>query len=291
MQQTFSASATLFVLLLGHGLGSAQENVTIVAPTSEAAEGLDLRAVGELFKNSKNLQAFERALNSSGVGVNNLDLDGDGKVDFIRVVEEVTDDAHLIVLQVPLGEDEFQDVATIEVEKTADDAHNMQIRGNEVIYGVNYYVAPAPVHIHTWPIVAWMYRPYYRPYRSVFYFGHYPRWWRPHRPVTLNVYRTRTVRFTRRNTFTVTRTSRVNTVSRVHYRPSSSSLVKKRTSVTRDAPGVRGTKTVTNTTFSKGKTATVRESTKKTTTKKTGKTTVKKGKGGNKTKVKKGRRP
>ena len=113
MQQTFSASATLFVLLLGYGLGSAQENVTIVAPTSEAAEDLDLRAVGELFKNSENLQAFERALNSSGVGVNNLDLDGDGKVDFIRVVEAVTDDAHLIVLQVPLGEDEFQDVATM----------------------------------------------------------------------------------------------------------------------------------------------------------------------------------
>ena len=158
MQPIFSASATLFVLLLGYGLGSAQENVTIVAPASEAAEGLNLRAVGELFKDSENLQAFARALNSSGVGVNNLDLDGDGKVDFIRVVEAVTDDAHLIVLQVPLGEDEFQDVATIEVEKTADDAHNMQVRGNEVIYGVHYYVAPAPVHIHTWPIVSWMYR-------------------------------------------------------------------------------------------------------------------------------------
>ena len=230
MQPVFSASATLFVLLLGYGLGFAQENVTVVAPTSEAAEGLDLRAVGELFKDSENLEAFERALNSSGLGVNNLDLDGDGNVDFIRVVEEVADDAHLVVLQVPLGDDEFQDVATIEVEKAADDVPSMQVRGNEVIYGVHFYVV-APVHIHTWPIITWMYGPYYHPYRSVFYFGHYPRWWRPYRPVTLNVYRTRTVRLTTRNTFTVTRTSRINTVSRVQYQPSSSSLVKKRTSV------------------------------------------------------------
>jgi hypothetical protein len=277
MKQRFVTSATLLLLLVSYCLVSAQENVTIVAPTSEAAEGLDLKAVSELFKDSENLEEFEKALNDPKVGVNNLDLDENGEVDFIRVVEEVADDTHLIILQVPLAKNEFQDVATIEVEKTGDDGYNMQVHGNEVIYGVDYYVAPSYVHIRTWPIITWIYRPIYRPYRSAFYFGYYPRWWRPHRPVAINVYRTRTVKLTRRTNFTVTKTSRVKSVTKVNYRPRSSTLVKKKTITTRR------------------KTTTVKKGVKKTTNKKTGKTTVKKGvkkttktKGSKKTTVKKG---
>jgi hypothetical protein len=204
-----------------------------VAPTSEAAEGLDLKAVGELFKDSKNLEEFEKALNDPQVGVNNLDLDENGEVDFIRVVEEVAGDTHVIVLQAPLAKNEFQDVATIEVEKAAGDQYNMQVTGNETIYGANYYVATPDVHIIRWPLIASIYAPAYRPYRSVFYFGAYPRWWRPYHPVTLNVYHTRAVRLTGRSAFAVTGTRRVTTVSRVHYTPRYSTSVKRRTTVTR----------------------------------------------------------
>ena len=198
MTQRFLTSAVLLLLLAAYGLVSAQEDVTIVAPTSAAAESLDLMAVSELFKDSENLEEFEKSLNDPDVGINNLDLDDNGEVDFIRVVEDVGEDTHVIILQAVLGEDEFQDVATIEVEKADDEAYNMQVHGNDVIYGVDYYVAPTYVHIHTWPMIRWIYRPVYRPYRSVFYFGHHPRWWRPYRPVTINVYRTRTVGFTKR---------------------------------------------------------------------------------------------
>lgn len=273
-----------FIALLALVLGCpvfAQDDVTIVAPTSEAAEGLDLKAVSELFKDSKNLEEFEKALNDPEIGVNNLDLDGNGDVDFIRVVEEVADGTHVIILQVPLAKNDFQDVATIEVEKADNDSYNMQVHGNEVIYGVDYYVAPAAVHIHMWPIITWIYRPVYRPYRSTFYFGYYPRWWHPFRPVTMHVYRTRTVRYTSRTTFAFHRTSRVKTVTRVNYKPRTSTRVKKKTTVTRiNRPG--------------GKTTTVKRSVKKTTNKRTGKTTVTKSakkttrtKGGRKTKVKK----
>ncbi|MFQ5866118.1 MAG: hypothetical protein ACE5IW_12915 [bacterium] len=295
MKQRLVTSATLLLLLASYCLVSAQEEVTVVAPTSEAAEGLDLKAVSELFKDSENLEEFEKALNDPDVGINNLDLDENGQVDFIRVVEEVAGDTHVIILQVPLAENEFQDVATIEVEKTGDDGYNMQVHGNEVIYGVDYYVVPTYVHIHTWPIIPWIYRPVYRPYRSVFYFGFYPRWWRPYRPVTLNVYRTRTVKLTRRPTFSVTKTSRVKTVTKVHYKPHSSTLVKKKTKVTHTAAGTKGIKKVTKKTTSGGKTTTVTKGVKKTKNKKTGKTTVKKGakkttktKGGKKKTVKKG---
>ncbi len=209
------------------------QDVTVVAPSSEAAEGLDLQAVAELFKEAKDLEEFEKSLNDSEVGVNNLDLDDNGEVDFIRVMEEASDDVHVIVLQVPLGENEFQDVATIEVEKNGEEDYNMQVRGNEVIYGADYYIAPVEVHVHTWPIIPWIFRPVYHPYRSVFYFGFYPRWWHPWRPVAVHVYHTRTVRFTTRATFHVTHTTRVTRVTKVNYRASSSTLVKKQTRVTR----------------------------------------------------------
>jgi len=263
-----SLKLALIVLLvtLSFGSSTAQDDVTIVAPTSEAAEGLDLHVVSELFKDSENLEEFEKSLNDPDTGVNNLDLDDDGNVDFIRVVEQVADDTHIIILQVALGENEFQDVCTIEVEKAGEEQYNMQVHGNEMVYGADYYVAPTVVHIHTWPLIGWIYRPYYRPYRSAFYFGVYPRWWRPYRHVTVNVYRTRTVRFTRRTTFAVTRTSRVRTVTRVNYKPRSSVLVKKKTTVTRSG---KGGKKVTTT--KKVKKTTVKKGGKKTTVKKRGK--------------------
>jgi hypothetical protein len=205
---------------------SAEETTTIT-PASEAAEGLDLQAVCELFKESENLEVFEKSLNDPVVGVNNLDLDENGEVDFIRVVEDVTDDAHIIILQATLGEEEFQDVATIEIEKTGED-YDMQIQGNEDLYSDDYYVEPADVHIHTWPIVIGIYGPIYHPYRSIYYFGFYPKWWKPYRPVVRPVYHTRVRVYTRRGAFKFTRTRRVRVVTRVRYKSRSSVLVKKK---------------------------------------------------------------
>lgn len=250
MKRYFTIAVMLGALLIGTCPVLAQDNVTKVSVTSEAAEGLDLLAVAELFKDAKDLAAFEKALNDPEVGVNNLDLDDNGDVDFIRVVEEVKDDTHVIILQVPLGKDEFQDVATIEVEKSGKDEYNLQIRGNEVIYGADYYVAPATVRIYSWPIISLLYAPVYRPYRSTFYFGFYPAWYRPFHPVATAVYRTRTVRYTTRATFTVTRTNRVKSVSRVHYTAHNSTRVKRKTTVTH----TKGKTTVTrSTTVRKGK--------------------------------------
>ncbi len=238
MKQRFAVSAMLVALLASSWPVLAQEKVTVVALSPKVAKGLDLKAVGQLFEDSENLEAFEKALNDPDVGVNNLDLDENGEVDFIRVVEEVVDSTHLIILQVPLGENEFQDVATIEVENAGGDQYNMQVHGNEVIYGPDYYVATSDIYIHRWPVIAWMYGPLYRPYISVFHFGYYPPWWRIHHPLTVKVYRTRVVKVTGRTTFAVTKTTRVKSVTRVNYVPRTSTvLVKKNTKVTRSVGG------------------------------------------------------
>jgi len=273
MKLRLGTSVALLLLLVNFCPVAAQENITIVAPTSEAAEGLDLHAVAELFKDAENLEEFEKSLNDYELGINNLDLDEDGYVDYIRVVEQITDYTHLIILQVPLGDDDFQDVATIEIEQTEDEEYNMQVHGNEVFYGDDYYVAPTYVHVYSWPIITWIYRPVYRPYRSVFYFGYYPRWWRPYRPVTYHVYRTRTVRYTKRTTFEITRVSRVKTVHRVNYKPRTSKLVKKKV---HSRPAINEVKKVNKITRPGEKPTSVKRDVIKTPTKTITKTTVKK---------------
>src|SRR5215467_15089741 len=56
-----------------------------------AGDGLDLYAVLDLFQNSKTIESFEKSLNDPKTKINNLDLDLDKKVDFIKVVTEKKD--------------------------------------------------------------------------------------------------------------------------------------------------------------------------------------------------------
>ena len=220
-------------------LGSFGQVFSQTKTDSDVAENLDLQAVAELFKESESVEAFEKSLNDSETGINNLDLNDDGEIDVISVAEEVSGDTHFLILRVPLAENDFQDVATIAVEKT-NDKYDLEIQGNEKIYGANYYIVPATVNLSGWRIFNWLYRPAYRPYTSVFGYRVYPRWWRPHRVLAVNVYRTRTVGFVGR-TFTIASTRRVKSVARINYTPRTSNrvVVKKKVVRTNNNKGVR----------------------------------------------------
>jgi hypothetical protein len=220
-------SLIVVLVLTGFSFVYAQEEEPVISPATEAAEGLDLQAVCELFKGSENLSEFEQDLNNPEIGVNNLDLDGNGEIDFIRVIEEVEDDTHIVVLQVPIAEDEYQDVAYIEIEKTGEEEYNVQAHGNEVIYGPNYYVYPPTVTIRTWPILPRLFYPGYRPYQSVYRFGFYPRWWKPRPIVKVNIYHTRVFKIRGRAPYRIAHRSRVTTLHRIKYKPRTSPRVKK----------------------------------------------------------------
>lgn len=134
----FLALVLVFGFLCGVCLYAQEET----AQVSEAREDLDLRGVLELFRVAENLEAFEKTLNLEANEVNNLDLDGNEEVDYIRLEEHVEGNAHIVVLQVPLGENDYQDVATIEIERLAENDYTLQIIGNEELYGENYIIEP-----------------------------------------------------------------------------------------------------------------------------------------------------
>jgi len=170
-------------------------------------DNLDLYGVLELFKKSENPEDFEKALNDPNTKLNNIDLDGDNQIDYIHVVDRTEKDAHALVLQIAVNDKEMQDVAVIEIEKKADGNADVQIVGDEDLYGKNYIIEPqdeasakAPensparnnttvvVNVWHWPAVQYIYRPAYVVWVSPWGWHHYPGWWSPWRPVYYSVY-------------------------------------------------------------------------------------------------------
>ena len=165
-------------LLMTTFAARADETITVSANSADISEGLDLKVVAKLFAQAKNLEEFENMLNNPDSAFCNLDLNGDGEIDYIRVVEVGEGKKRLIVLQAILAKDIYQDVASIYVEKDEADKVTVQIVGDEYIYGANYIIEP--VYIYQPVIYDWFWGPYWYAYTSPWYWGYYPGWWYAH---------------------------------------------------------------------------------------------------------------
>src|SRR6478735_8439172 len=67
-------------------------------------DNFSLEGALELFKKSASPEEFERLLNSSDSRVNNLDLNGDGYIDYIRVIDRNEGNVHAFILQAVVSE-------------------------------------------------------------------------------------------------------------------------------------------------------------------------------------------
>src|SRR5574339_311931 len=95
-------------------------------------DGLDLYAVLEIFQKSKTIEAFEKSLNDPSTKVNNLDLNLDKKVDFIKVVTKSSDsNSYAFILRVDVSKSESQDVAAVLLDRDKDKKVSLQIVGDE----------------------------------------------------------------------------------------------------------------------------------------------------------------
>lgn len=104
----------------------------------EYAKGLDLTAVSELARKAKDAADFERLLNSSSEAVNNLDLNDDDKVDYIKVSEFGSGDQRGFSLTTEVEPGKVQEIATLEFRKN-NDAVTVQTTGNPSLYGPNHF--------------------------------------------------------------------------------------------------------------------------------------------------------
>jgi hypothetical protein len=104
----------------------------------EYAKGLDLDAVTALAKKSKDAPDFERLLNSQAEAVNNIDLNDDGKVDYINVTEYGSGDSRGFSLTTEISPGKIQEIATIDFQKEGENAI-VQTTGNSSLYGPGHY--------------------------------------------------------------------------------------------------------------------------------------------------------
>ncbi len=166
-------------------------------------DNFSLEGALELFKKSESPQEFEKLLNSENSKVNNLDLNGDGYTDYIRVIDRNEGNVHAFILQAMVSERESQDVAVIELEKLANGKAVLQITGDEDIYGVETIIEPTRevrvyggtntsrtvVNVWAWPSVQYIYSPYYSSlWISPWRWSLHPVWYSPWRPVSYAVY-------------------------------------------------------------------------------------------------------
>lgn len=185
-------------------------------------DNFSLEGALELFKKSESPEKFEKMLNSQDSKVNNLDLNGDGYIDYVRVIDRNDGNVHTFTLQAVISDSEIQDVAVIALEKKANGKAVLQIIGDEDVYGMETIIEPTQevrvnagtttastvVNVWTWPSVQYVYSPYYtawvspwswtvRPvwwyhWHPVVYY-HYESYWRPYRPYYAHCYSPRIV--------------------------------------------------------------------------------------------------
>lgn len=267
-------SRSLFSLALGllFSVSLLAQDDEMPDSTGLAGDNFSLEAALELFKNAASPEDFEKQLNSKDNAVNNLDLNEDGEIDYIRVVDNTEKDVHALVLQAVLGENESQDVAVIEIEKQGAEEAILQIVGDEDIFGEQTLVEPFEeeaakkegrggpsavalpvvrivVNVWLWPSVRFVYAPVYRPWVSPWRWRVYPGWWSPWRPHPFRVFHARVVPFHRH--YRVCHTHRVAHAHKIYtpHRAHSPVVHTKTTTVVKNKHGKTvGKKTTTSTT-------------------------------------------
>ena len=147
-------------------------NVTIQSNTSS---DFDVNKLGELVKTSRDPATLEKSINDDSNDINNLDLDHDGKVDYLKVVEngnnklDVVDD---------VSKDQSVTVASINITpQQASNTADMSIAGNPTYCGPSYSYHSS-FGFTDFLLLSYLLRPhpYYVP---MYHYGYYPSYYAP----------------------------------------------------------------------------------------------------------------
>ncbi len=194
MNGTVVAIIVMFLLMWGCATcvtpskkvsSTSTETTTVI---SSAADGLDLKALGEVVGNVSSAEELEREINKPN-GINNMDLNDDGQVDFISVTEYGNEQGeHGFSLTTEPAKGEVQEVANIEIIKEQEQAR-VQVRGNQQIYGSGHNYGMV-YGLGGFLLASYLFRPhpYYMP---PYGYGSYPGYYSTYSTVPHRSYRGR----------------------------------------------------------------------------------------------------
>lgn len=134
MKKIISLFALVIVLLSCNSNG--QNNVTVVPNQSniqvqaENIPGFNVPAFANLVKTTANPQLLEQQINDPNTGINTLDLDKDGNVDYLKIIERQN---QLIVIdETPTSQIQ---IAALSITPNGD----VSVNGSQMYCGPNYY--------------------------------------------------------------------------------------------------------------------------------------------------------
>lgn len=174
----------LIILAAGCSQNPPQQNTVTIENTAPA--GFDVNKLAQLVKTSTDPQTLEKAINDPNSHINNLDLDKDGNVDYLKVVEP--EQNHLNVVDDVSAADSVT-VARIKIDPNqANNTANLNIQGDPAYAGYNNYYHSS-FSFTDFLLLSYLMRPhaYYMP---MYHYGYYPSYYSHYR--TVRTFRTTT---------------------------------------------------------------------------------------------------
>jgi hypothetical protein len=168
-----SVIAIIAVMFLSAGCSQnppQQNNVTI---ENNVTSGFDVNKLAQLVKTSTNPQVLEKAINDPNNHINNLDLDKDGNIDYLKVQEPAQNQLKVV--------DDVSDSDSVTVAKinvTPNQSNNtaeLNIQGNPDYVGYNNYYHSS-FSLTDFLLLSYFLRPhaYYMP---IYHYGYYPHYY------------------------------------------------------------------------------------------------------------------
>jgi len=164
--------AAVSLVLFSCGSNSNPNQGNNVSIQANSLPGFNVNNFANLVKRTSNPTQIESAINAQDNDINNLDLDKDGKVDFLKVVEspnkiQVVDD---------VNNTDSVTVATLNITPNqTNDRAEMQIQGNPSYCGQDYYYHSS-FGLGDMLLLSYMLSPH-RYYYPMYHYGYYPSYY------------------------------------------------------------------------------------------------------------------
>jgi hypothetical protein len=171
-------SVAFVVALAGCGNNRPEQNNVTIENNTTA--GFDVNRLADMVKKSTDPQVLEKAINDPGNQINNLDLDKDGKIDYLKITEPGKNQLNVVD---DISNDNSVTVASIKIDPSSDNQQaDLNIQGNPNYVGDNYMY-----HSHfglgDFLLLSYLMRPhpYYMP---MYHYGYYPSYYSHSRVIT-----------------------------------------------------------------------------------------------------------
>jgi hypothetical protein len=146
-----------------------QNDVTI---ENNTAAGFDVNKLAQFVKTSTDPQTLEKAINDPKNQINNLDLDKDGNIDYLKVEES---DKNKLKVVDDISDSQSVTVASVNVNPTDNNTADLNIQGNPDYVGNNNYYHSS-FSFTDFLLMSYLLRPhsYYMP---MYHYGYYPSYY------------------------------------------------------------------------------------------------------------------